>query len=312
MGKYNKRKKNFYLPANKRARNNKDDLVGSVGYLGSCNNKDDIAIREAYDLLNTFADRLYGPHKPEEEESIEKKQGDPTVHKEDPTDQTEGKHGVAGTKEEKDSDEDSSADEDIDAALTKNIVAAVATRQRKHFRFQAVRCGVASNIFIRARLEDPLPPLTAALRDIRASGKARTRALARLLPVQCVCPAHHRDVEKALTAFCGSDRFQGASSFYAVVKIKNTNVIDKTQVLGCVLKVMKEVAPHCVPVLLNADTTLIVTVLRAVCYISHVPDYELYKKYNLVTVANELDSRTQESADTEQFGIRPETFGITN
>merc|ERR1719452_265162 len=142
----------------------------------------------------------------------EKQQTDPAVQKEDPTDKkddkTEAKQG-----ETKDSDEDSSADEDIDAALTKNIVAAVATRQRKQFRFQAVRCGVASNIYIKARLPDPLPPLTAALEDIRESRKARTRALARLLPVQCVCPAYHKDIEKALTAFCAeNDRFadQGA------------------------------------------------------------------------------------------------------
>jgi len=304
MGKCNKRKKNFYLPASKRQRNNKEDLVGSVGYLGSCNNKDDIAVREAYDLLNTFADRLYGPYKPEEEKSTEgqdeKQQADPAVPKEDPTDKKDDQTETKQEKKKEDSDEDSSADEDIDAALTKNIVAAVATRQRKQFRFQAVRCGVASNIYIKARLPDPLPPLTAALEDIRESRKARTRALARLLPVQCVCPAYHKDIEKALTAFCAeNDRFAEHKSFYAVVKIKNTNVIDKTAVLGCVLKVMKEVAPHCLPVLLNAHTTLIVTVLRAVCFVSHVPDYDLYRKYNLTQVANEPEPETPNNGKSE-------------
>jgi len=263
MGKGSKRKKSYYMGPAKRQR--KQEVAGSVGYLGSCNTREDIAVRECYDLLNAYADQVHGPVVPDSDEAAKEEKSD--------------------SAEKNSEDEDS--EEDLDAALEKEITEAGMKKEKKNFRFQASNCGVSQNIFIRTTLPDPLPTLTAALEDIKATGKARTRALARLLPVQCVCPAYHKDIEKAFTGFC-ENRFSDKKSFYVIIKVKNTNTVNKTDVLGITLKVMKEVAPGCEPVLVNADTTVLINVLKTACYISEAPRYEHFKKYNLIQLcANE-------------------------
>ena len=67
--------------------------------------------------------------------------------------------------------------------------------------------------------------------------------------------------------------------------MKNTNTINKTDVLGITLKVMKDIAPGCEPVLVNAETTVLINVLKTVCYITEAPRYDHFKKYNLVQLA---------------------------
>lgn len=60
MGKGTKRKKNFYTNLRKKKTRSKMTMDGTIGYLGTCTNHEDLAIRECYSFLNEFADKLYG------------------------------------------------------------------------------------------------------------------------------------------------------------------------------------------------------------------------------------------------------------
>uniref|UniRef100_T1JK63 THUMP domain-containing protein n=1 Tax=Strigamia maritima TaxID=126957 RepID=T1JK63_STRMM len=62
-----KRSKNFYIQKNKRQKRNFELTPGVRGFIVTCNNnKERNCIREAYDLLNEFADKLYGPESAED------------------------------------------------------------------------------------------------------------------------------------------------------------------------------------------------------------------------------------------------------
>jgi len=61
-----KRKKGYYIKASqgKRACRHYHYLEpGMKGFLITCNNREKEAVREAYNILNEYADELYGPDK---------------------------------------------------------------------------------------------------------------------------------------------------------------------------------------------------------------------------------------------------------
>ena len=58
MGKYSKRKKNFYLQPSKRS---KVDITDEIGFLATCNAHQNIGVKEGYHLLNHYGDLMYGP-----------------------------------------------------------------------------------------------------------------------------------------------------------------------------------------------------------------------------------------------------------
>ena len=58
-----KRKKQFYIQAAKRGKWSRRLDAGMKGFLITCNSRERDAVREAYNLFNEYADKLYGPEK---------------------------------------------------------------------------------------------------------------------------------------------------------------------------------------------------------------------------------------------------------
>lgn len=60
-----KRPKSYYIKcANKKPKRDSWKLeVGMKGFLVTCNNNEKGAVRDAYNILNEYADKLYGPEK---------------------------------------------------------------------------------------------------------------------------------------------------------------------------------------------------------------------------------------------------------
>ncbi|KAF2353334.1 hypothetical protein FHG87_015912 [Trinorchestia longiramus] len=281
MGRFSKRKKSFYVASNKRQR--LDTILGTVGYLATCNTHEDVCVKEGYSLLNSYADKLYGPE----------------VHE-----ASNAELVSANEKEQPDLNSDSE-EEDVNEALQKEVASLQSASQptskngQKVFRrFQSVRCGAPNNVFFRTTLSDPLPTLLAAMDDVLETKLARTKHLIRLLPVHAVCKAYLDKIEKTLTSLCSEKFKESHKSFYAVIKVMSNSAIKKEEVLGVTLKVMEEVAPNCKPVLTkDADVALVVSVLVTNCYIGIAPSYlGKYKKYNLNELATpETSSNIQSS-----------------
>ena len=58
-----KRKKQFYIQTAKRGKWSRRLDANMKGFLITCNNRERDAVREAYNLFNEYADKLYGPEK---------------------------------------------------------------------------------------------------------------------------------------------------------------------------------------------------------------------------------------------------------
>ena len=58
-----KRKKQYYIQAAKRGKWTRKLDANMKGFLITCNNRERDTVREAYNLFNEYADKLYGPEK---------------------------------------------------------------------------------------------------------------------------------------------------------------------------------------------------------------------------------------------------------
>ena len=72
-----KRFKSYYVRSKEGKRIRKDTMltVGMRGILLTCNHGVNPCVKEAYNLLSEYAEKLYGPEKDEKEEGDEKAQG---------------------------------------------------------------------------------------------------------------------------------------------------------------------------------------------------------------------------------------------
>uniref|UniRef100_A0A6A7FTZ8 THUMP domain-containing protein 1-like n=2 Tax=Hirondellea gigas TaxID=1518452 RepID=A0A6A7FTZ8_9CRUS len=287
MGKFSKRNKSFYVAARKKQK--VDIIVGTVGYLGTCNSYEDRAVREGYDLLNRYANQIYG------EEDIKRsttKPEDAATKPEDATTKPEEATTGSETATADASDED---ELDLEAALKKEVSSLQAAdkpgsgaHNRPARRFQVVRCTTSNNLFFRSTLSDPLPTLIMAMDDILSTKQQQTKYLVRLLPVHTICRAYHDNIEKAFGTFV-TERLKGKQkTFYLNIRITSNNSMKKDELLGIALKVLQELAPECKPVLTkDADIAINITVLVQNCYIGEAPLFlSKYKRYNLMELAS--------------------------
>ncbi|KAL7733378.1 hypothetical protein ACLKA6_004867 [Drosophila palustris] len=143
--------------------------AGQRGFLATCNMNEKACVRECYNLLNHYADELYGP---EVQEPIKKQETEANVNKDG---------------------SDSDSDSDLDAAVAK---CKESFSQRK-VRFQNVETGTTNCLFIRTQLEDPVGLGKHIVNDITVTGKAMSRFVLRLVPIEAVCRANMTDIINA-------------------------------------------------------------------------------------------------------------------
>lgn len=128
-------KKPRYTP---RRNSNKQFLaVGQKGFLATCNFREKDCIRECYNLLNEYADEMYGPEK------VEVAQTDKEINND---------------LVQNSNDED---DGDIADELQREIQATVETQKKsagnnKRQRFSVADTAVMNCIFIKTNLENPI------------------------------------------------------------------------------------------------------------------------------------------------------------
>lgn len=149
--------------------------AGQSGFLATTNFREKECVRECYNILNQYADELYGPDdftkpkaaaQPKKDESAG---NDPIIA---PVDSDENK---AVLKEVPSSDDDNDGEEDIATKLENDIKASVVAAKSKDRRFQQVETGSTNCVFIRTTLSDPVELATRIVNDLSVSHKAITR-----------------------------------------------------------------------------------------------------------------------------------------
>lgn len=237
--------------------------TGLKGFLCTCNFREKECIREAYNILNTYADSL---------------------------NQTESNEVENTTKSED--------KEDISDELAKELNALKQENEKpSNRRFQVVESGAKNILFIRTTLDNPVEITTAILNDILQSKQQKTRYLLRLVPIEITCKANMDDIKKSVSTliekyFCGE-----AKTFAVCFNHRNNNQIDRDEIIKEIASSITVKNPKHKVDLKNAELTIVVEVIRGFCLLSVIPDYTKLKKYNLLQLFESLSKDESKKPD---------------
>ncbi|XP_042208798.1 THUMP domain-containing protein 1 homolog isoform X1 [Homarus americanus] len=329
MGK-NKRSKAYYIQSAKRQKK-LESVLGQemTGFLCTCNDNERDCVREAYNILNEFADQLYGKEEFADEQQQETSNGKDLKHIDlEKTDKTkeegDAEHDDSETKQENevktdsgdppenqkslgpaidnagDSDEEESLD--IEAAVKANVLELQKKNEEKHKhqrRFQQVQCGAKNCVFIRTTLKDPVPLSVAIMDDIIQNQKQRTKRLLRMIPVQKTCKAFADDIVKAVEKLSKSYFENESKTFYINIRIRNNTSLQRESLTTSFIKIIQDANSDNTPELNTPEVVLNIDVIKNVCYLGFIPEYlTKYAKYNLVALANKKKEENLTEAKT--------------
>ncbi|XP_015610113.1 THUMP domain-containing protein 1 homolog isoform X2 [Cephus cinctus] len=252
---------------------------GMTGFLCTCNFREKDCIRDAYKLLNEFADELYGSDEAKASEVKQESESDKPM------------------SEDKDED-------DISTALKKEIkdLKTVTEKSPTQKRFQVMDTGVKNVVFIKTCLSNPLELVTAIIKQLDSTKEQRTRFLLRLLPIEVVCKAYMNDIKSKADILFEKYFTQDPKTFSIVFNRHSNNSIERMKVIEELASIISEKNPGNKADLKNPEVAVVVEVIRGNCLISIAPNYFKYKKYNLLELCNlkEKDDKIEGKDENKQ------------
>eukprot|EP00057_Strongylocentrotus_purpuratus_P034350 XP_794869.3 PREDICTED: THUMP domain-containing protein 1 [Strongylocentrotus purpuratus] len=266
MGKMGQGKKKSYYRKSAASYRKQDRMLqaGMKGILITCSGNESKCVIEAYNLLNEYADQLYGPEKCADENEA-----------------------VGG---------DDESEEDISDLLEKEVNALKEQHRSKVKRFRSSRTGTKNVIFIQTTGVDPHNLMHHILADLEKTKVQKTRNIQRMLPVSHSCKSFEDKIEKMaqemiFPVFLAAD--VPDSTFCIMFKARNNNKIKKERIVELLAPLVLQGSSHIHKVDFDSpDYTVMVDVLGGVCCLSILKDYNRYKKYNLHLVASSDDAVT--------------------
>lgn len=279
-----KRSKKYYMGGSraKQIRRTRELEAGMQGILITCNNNHLQCISEAYSLLNEYGDTLYGP---EEEGESEQKNDE-----ENEDDVGEELYGDDFYDTDDDDDEEEDEDDDVEAALEKEVKQMKASSKKPYRRFSALESGANNVVFIRTLGVEPDHLVHTILDDLHNTGKLKSRAVLRMLPVCGSCKAFPDDMMSFFYHFLQPwFRAPSHSTYMISIKTRNCHPSLRDTVIKNVAGLVNRMNPMNRVVLSNPELTIIIEIIKSICCASVVRDYIRFRKYNLQELAK--DSR---------------------
>lgn len=273
-----KRGKGQYVGNAKRHKGGRQLEVGMQGILITCNMNERKCVGEAYSLLNEYGDLLYGAEK--------------LCDKEDK---------LSGSEEEDD-------DDDVEAALKKEVDQIRTSTEKNLRRFQSIDSGANNVVFIKTLNVEPEKLVHHILKDLYATKKKKTRVILRMLPVTGTCKAFPEDLKKyAETFFQPWFKVPNKGTFQIVYKARNNNHMNRDEVIKDLAGIVGTLNPENKVDLTNPEYTIVVEIIKNICCLSVVKDYNLFRKYNLQEVVKSAkEEKPQEPAGDETKDKMPE------
>ncbi|TKS68545.1 THUMP domain-containing protein 1 [Collichthys lucidus] len=242
---------------NKRWKGSRELEVGMQGILITCNMNERKCTAEAFNLLNEYADKLYGPEK------------------------LQDNNGSSSDEEEAD-------EEDVDVALKKEVAQLQTSGAKQERRFQALDSGANNVIFIKTQNLESDKLVHHILSDLHSTKKKKSRVILRMLPVTGTCKAFQDDMVKYLTTFLEPwFKTPNCATYQIAFKARNSSHNKRDEIIKSIAGLVGKLNPKNKVDLTNPELTVIVEVIKAVCCISVVKDYTLYRKYNVQEVVKE-------------------------
>lgn len=274
-----RRKMNSYQK-NKSYRNHKPAKFlepGIKGFLATCNFREKDCVRECYNLLNEYVDS---------DEKSETKTAEATPSKTEPDA----------------SDSDDVEEEDISTQLENEIKTMTASSKLDRTRFQQVETKTPNCVFIKTTVANPIELGVKIVRDIAATKKQKTRILLRFIPVEVVCKASIEDIKNAAGQLF--DKYflnVEPKTFSIVVNKRYNNSIERMAIIRQLADIVAfKNVQHKVD-LKNAELSVVVEIIKGLCCLTVLPDYNELKKFNLVElgIAKEDKPKTEAAKDEE-------------
>lgn len=251
-----KRSRKRYGHHNKRWKGSRELEVGMQGILITCNMNERKCTAEAFNLLNEYADELYGPEK------------------------LQDCNGSSSEEEEE--------DEDVEAALKKEVAQLQSSGAKQERRFQALESGANNVIFIKTHNLESDKLVHHILTDLHTTKKKKSRVILRMLPVTGTCKAFQEDMLKYLTTFLEPwFKTPNCGTYQIAFKARNSSHNKRDEIIKSIAGLVGKLNPKNKVDLTNPELTVIVEVIKAVCCVSVVKDYTLYRKYNVQEVVKE-------------------------
>ncbi|KAM9100363.1 THUMP domain-containing protein 1 [Sarcophilus harrisii] len=226
---------------------------GLQGILITCNMNERKCVEEAYSLLNEYGDDLYGPEK-----FIDKDKQ------------------PSGSEEEED---------DAEAALKKEVSEIQASTELRLRRFQSLESGANNVVFIRTLGIEPEKLVHHILKDMYTTKKKKTRVILRMLPISGTCKAFLEDMKKYAETFLEPwFKAPNKGTFQIIYKARNNSHMSREEVIKELAGIVGCLNPENKVDLSNPQYTIVVEIIKAVCCLSVVKDYMLFRKYNLQEV----------------------------
>ncbi|XP_015101453.2 THUMP domain-containing protein 1 [Vicugna pacos] len=235
---------------------------GLQGILITCNMNERKCVEEAYSLLNEYGDDMYGPEK-----------------------FTDQDQQPSGSEEE---------DHDVEAALKKEVGDIKASTEMRLRRFQSVESGANNVVFIRTLGIEPEKLVHHILQDIYKTKKKKTRVILRMLPISGTCKAFLEDMKKYAETFLEPwFKAPNKGTFQIVYKSRNNSHMNREEVIKELAGIVGSLNSENKVDLTNPQYTVVVEIIKAVCCLSVVKDYTLFRKYNLQEVVKSTKDSSQ-------------------
>ncbi|KAF0037173.1 hypothetical protein F2P81_010047 [Scophthalmus maximus] len=240
----------------KRWKGSRELEVGMEGILITCNMNERKCTAEAFNLLNEYADNLYGAEKLQDN---------------------------TGSSSDEEAEE-----EDVDVALKKEVAQLQASGKKQERRFQALDSGANNVIFIKTQNLESDKLVHHILSDLHTTKKKKSRVILRMLPVTGTCKAFQDDMVKYLTTYLEPwFKTPNCATYQIAFKARNSSHNKRDEIIKSIAGLVGKLNPKNKVDLTNPELTVIVEVIKAVCCISVVKDYTLYRKYNVQEVVKE-------------------------
>ncbi|XP_064435693.1 THUMP domain-containing protein 1-like [Mirounga angustirostris] len=235
---------------------------GLQGILITCNMNERKCVEEAYSLLDEHGDDMYGPEKF--------------------TDRDQQPSGSEGE------------DDDMEAALKKEVGDIKASTEMKLRRFQSVESGANNVVFIRTLGIEPEKLVHHILQDMYKTKKKTTRVIPRMLPISGTCKAFLEDMKKYAETFLEPwFKAPNKGTFQIVYKSRNNSHMNREEVIKELAGIVGSLNSENKVDLTNPQYTVVVEIIKAVCCLSVVKDYMLFRKYNLQEVVKSVKDPSQ-------------------
>ncbi|XP_003790906.3 THUMP domain-containing protein 1 [Otolemur garnettii] len=235
---------------------------GVQGILITCNMNERKCVEEAYSLLNEYGDDMYGPEKFADKDQ-----------------QPSGSEGE---------------DDDVEAALKKEVGDIKASTEMRLRRFQSVESGANNVVFIRTLGIEPEKLVHHILQDMYKTKKKKTRVILRMLPISGTCRAFLEDMKKYAETFLEPwFKAPNKGTFQIVYKSRNNSHMNREEVIKELAGIVGNLNSENKVDLTNPQYTVVVEIIKTVCCLSVVKDYMLFRKYNLQEVVKSAKEPSQ-------------------